>query len=52
MDDVFRQIDSVSGANEYEKLELMQSLKLRYFSPREVANLMCFPKHFGLYLFI
>ncbi|KAI7854319.1 S-adenosyl-L-methionine-dependent methyltransferase [Circinella umbellata] len=29
--------------NEQEALKLLQSLKLRYFTPREVANLMGFP---------
>ncbi|XP_029482504.1 tRNA (cytosine(38)-C(5))-methyltransferase isoform X1 [Oncorhynchus nerka] len=29
-----------------EKLNQLSRLKLRYFSPREIANLMGFPKHF------
>ncbi|XP_023227423.1 tRNA (cytosine(38)-C(5))-methyltransferase-like [Centruroides sculpturatus] len=31
---------------ETEKLELLKKLRLRYFTPTEVANLMCFPQHF------
>lgn len=30
-----------------EKLNQLSRLKLRYFSPREIANLMGFPKHFS-----
>ena len=29
-------------------VEVLQPLKLRYFSPREVANLMCFPQDFSI----
>jgi hypothetical protein len=25
----------------------VQSMRLRFFTPQEIANLMCFPKHFG-----
>jgi len=32
--------------DENRKLELLSSLQLRYFSPREVCNLMCFPHDF------
>ncbi|XP_055737343.1 tRNA (cytosine(38)-C(5))-methyltransferase isoform X1 [Salvelinus fontinalis] len=31
-----------------EKLQQLSRLKLRYFSPREIANLMGFPKHFTI----
>lgn len=31
-----------------EHLVVLKKLKLRYFSPREVANLMCFPNEFSL----
>lgn len=30
-------------------VQLLRSLQLRFFTPREVANLMCFPPHFGRY---
>ena len=30
-----------------EKAELLSVLQLRYFTAREVANLMCFPQEFG-----
>ena len=28
--------------------KVLLPLKLRYFTPREVANLMCFPPHFAI----
>lgn len=34
------------GVDEEQQLQLLHSLKLRYFSPREVANLMGFPSNF------
>jgi tRNA (cytosine38-C5)-methyltransferase len=34
------------GVDEERQLELLRTLKLRYFSPREVANLMGFPDDF------
>ncbi|RUS89907.1 hypothetical protein EGW08_002348 [Elysia chlorotica] len=30
-----------------EELSLLRRLELRYFTPREVANLLCFPMNFG-----
>ncbi|KAI8142892.1 S-adenosyl-L-methionine-dependent methyltransferase [Fennellomyces sp. T-0311] len=45
--DVFEKAASAkSTGNEKEALELLRSLRLRYFAPREVANLMGFPKSF------
>ncbi|CAM9270247.1 unnamed protein product [Lampetra planeri] len=41
---VFKDLDQRS---EDEKLQQLQRLKLRYFTPREVANLMGFPAHFS-----
>lgn len=35
------------GQDEEKQLELLRTLKLRYFSPREVANLMGFPEEFS-----
>lgn len=29
-------------------VDLLRSLEFRYFSPKEIANLMCFPPEFGL----
>lgn len=43
MEDVFRGLDQCS---EEEKLRRLQTLSLRYFTPREVANLMGFPQSF------
>ncbi|XP_037550321.1 tRNA (cytosine(38)-C(5))-methyltransferase [Nematolebias whitei] len=40
---VFTGLDQLS---ETDKLEQLLKLKLRYFTPREVANLMGFPPHF------
>ncbi|KAG7219562.1 hypothetical protein INR49_018989 [Caranx melampygus] len=44
VDCVFSDLDQVS---EDEKVQKLLKLKLRYFSPREVANLMGFPPHFS-----
>jgi len=38
---------SCCDQNEEAIVELLRSLKLRYFTPREIANLMCFPPEFG-----
>lgn len=42
IESVFMGLDQCS---EEEKLQRLLKLKLRYFSPREVANLMGFPQH-------
>ncbi len=34
-----------------EKLSLLKQLNLRYFTPKEIANLMCFPSDFCEYSF-
>lgn len=44
MEAVFRGLDSLC---EEEKLQKLSQLRLRYFSPREVANLMGFPQSFS-----
>ncbi|KAI9495155.1 cytosine(38)-C(5)-methyltransferase-like protein [Zychaea mexicana] len=38
--------EAKNKGNEQEALELLRSLRLRYFTPREVANLMGFPDTF------
>lgn len=43
MESVFIGLDQYS---EEEKLQRLLKLKLRYFTPREVANLMGFPQSF------
>ncbi|XP_070784274.1 tRNA (cytosine(38)-C(5))-methyltransferase isoform X3 [Enoplosus armatus] len=43
MESVFRGLDQYS---EEERLQRLSKLKLRYFTPREVANLMGFPQSF------
>ena len=30
-----------------ECAEEVNALQLRFFTPREIANLLCFPQHFG-----
>ncbi|XP_017334611.1 tRNA (cytosine(38)-C(5))-methyltransferase isoform X2 [Ictalurus punctatus] len=44
LDSIFKSLDALS---EEEKLEQLSRLKLRYFTPREIANLMGFPPHFS-----
>ncbi|XP_042366340.1 tRNA (cytosine(38)-C(5))-methyltransferase [Plectropomus leopardus] len=44
MESVFKALDQCS---EEEKLQRLMRLKLRYFTPREVANLMGFPPSFS-----
>ncbi|XP_051266225.1 tRNA (cytosine(38)-C(5))-methyltransferase isoform X5 [Dicentrarchus labrax] len=44
MENVFRGLDQCC---EEEKLQRLLKLKLRYFTPREVANLMGFPQSFS-----
>ncbi|CAK6977225.1 tRNA (cytosine(38)-C(5))-methyltransferase isoform X2 [Scomber scombrus] len=44
LESVFRGLDQYS---EEEKLQQLLKLKLRYFTPREVANLMGFPQNFS-----
>ncbi|XP_068565713.1 tRNA (cytosine(38)-C(5))-methyltransferase isoform X1 [Cebidichthys violaceus] len=44
MENVFRGLDQLS---EDEKLQQLMKLKLRYFTPREVANLLGFPQSFS-----
>ncbi|XP_029979528.1 tRNA (cytosine(38)-C(5))-methyltransferase-like [Sphaeramia orbicularis] len=45
MEDVFKDLDHLSDE---DKLKELLKLKLRYFTPREVANLMGFPKTFSV----
>lgn len=39
----FDEVAALAGANDERALEVLQALRLRYFSPSEVARLMCFP---------
>lgn len=43
-EDIFREINIC--VNNDEKLRLLMKLKLQYFSPKEVSNLMMFPESF------
>eukprot|EP00794_Sanderia_malayensis_P016783 gene16783-18478_t len=38
--------EEINNMNEEKKGKSLLNLGLRYFSPREIANLMCFPKSF------
>lgn len=38
---------SLDRCSEEEKVQRLQQLRLRYFTPREVANLMGFPQSFS-----
>ena len=33
-----------------KEMEIIGQLKMRYFTPREVANIMCFPKSFSKFI--
>ncbi|KAG8443221.1 hypothetical protein GDO86_011866 [Hymenochirus boettgeri] len=44
IDSVYKTLDSLT---EEKKLEKLSSLKMRYFTPREIANLHGFPADFG-----
>ncbi|KXJ21387.1 DNA (cytosine-5)-methyltransferase [Exaiptasia diaphana] len=43
--DKYRSLDP--GQSDSQRAEVLRDLKLRYFTPREVANIMYFPKSFG-----
>ncbi|KAK4297740.1 hypothetical protein Pmani_029859 [Petrolisthes manimaculis] len=45
MSHVYAKVEELS-ADSPEKLELLRQLQLRYFTPKEVARLMCFPSWF------
>lgn len=45
LDDIFVQIQNESLSSD-EKLTKLRSLNLRYFTPHEIAKLMCFPDKF------
>uniref|UniRef100_A0A1I8ME20 tRNA (cytosine(38)-C(5))-methyltransferase n=1 Tax=Musca domestica TaxID=7370 RepID=A0A1I8ME20_MUSDO len=50
MQNIFAKLKSMDDANDgcdqTEYMELLQKLGLRYFTPREVSRLMCFPDNF------
>ncbi|XP_055390013.1 tRNA (cytosine(38)-C(5))-methyltransferase [Condylostylus longicornis] len=45
MSNIFNEINSIDK-NSPEYLELLKSLKLRYFMPQELLRIMCFPEEF------
>lgn len=47
LESVFKSFDDLS---EDEKLKNLSMLQLRYFTPREIANLHGFPPKFGMCL--
>ncbi|TSK34884.1 tRNA (cytosine(38)-C(5))-methyltransferase [Bagarius yarrelli] len=44
LESIFKSLDMLSDE---EKLKQLSQLKLRYFTPREIANLMGFPPQFS-----
>lgn len=40
--------NSLTNLSQEEKLTKLLMLKLRYFTPREIANLLGFPPDFGM----
>lgn len=44
LEEVFKSLEPLSDA---EKLAQLSRLKLRYFTPREIANLLGFPSQFS-----
>ena len=48
LDTAFRSLSEQRGGDlEGSSVECLRPLNLRYFTPKEVANLMCFPKEYG-----
>ncbi|KAI8987620.1 S-adenosyl-L-methionine-dependent methyltransferase [Mycotypha africana] len=45
-EETFSRANEYKGIDDEKQLRLLRGLKLRYFSPREVANLMGFPEKF------
>ena len=44
---MFERYKSLSDEETAKKADILSILQLRYFTAREVANLMCFPPEFG-----
>ncbi|XP_067005960.2 tRNA (cytosine(38)-C(5))-methyltransferase [Anabrus simplex] len=44
--EVYKQAEVYDSGNK-ELIDLLQSLKMRFFTPREIARLMCFPEEFN-----
>ena len=47
MHSVFRGLEELPAAQDEEKLRRLRTLRLRYFTPREIATLMGFPSNLG-----
>lgn len=45
MPEIYTQVQNLSP-DDPERVRLLQSLQLRYFTPEEVTRLMCFPNWF------
>ena len=54
LDEAFEQYSKLQGevGKTKEAVDCLRKLNLRYFSPKEVANLMCFPSEFSFPLFL
>lgn len=46
--DIYEQINTIKDQTLI--IELLKKLKLRFFTPKEIANLMCFPDSLGWYI--
>ena len=48
VENVYKRIKEIdSDSSDQEKLKLLRTLQLRYFSPAEISRLMCFPEDFA-----
>jgi len=50
--EIHRAFHQAAEQDETSKGKTLLQLRLRYFSPQEIANLMCFPKSFGFPSFV
>lgn len=45
-EEIFRELSNLQPSSQ-EYQELVRSLKLRFFTPKEICRFMCFPEHFN-----
>ena len=45
--EIFQKIESLPEDQNEERLQLLKSSKLRYFTPKEISRLLCFPDGFS-----
>lgn len=46
VENIFQRLSTAEQSSE-EYLQLIRTLKLRFFTPKEICRLMCFPEHFN-----